>query len=182
MRLIVCITGMPGAGKSTVARSFINSSFRVLNMGDMIRREAEKQGLEATDANLGKIMLQLRKEHGLGAVAHLIAKEIENDDRDVIVDGVRSMEEVRVLKNYGVVKILAIHAPKEKRLEYIKNRKRDDAPKTLEEFEIRDKRELDVGIGEAISYADSIIMNDGSIEELQKKALNIIEQWKKEMG
>lgn len=180
MRLIVCITGMPGAGKTTVAKALANS-FRVISMGDVIRKEAEKQNVEPTDTNLGNIMLKLREEYGLGAVAYLISKEIEKDNSDLIIDGLRSLEEVNVLKKYGKVKILAIHAPKEKRLVYLKERKRSDAPINLEEFEKRDKRELEVGIGEAISYADCIIMNDGSIEELQTKALEVIKRWKKEL-
>jgi dephospho-CoA kinase len=88
------------------------------------------------------------------------------------------MEEVDILKRHGTVKILAIHAPKEKRLLYLKERKRSDAPTSTEEFDARDKRELEVGLGKAISYADSIIMNDGAIEELERKAHAIIERWK----
>ena len=178
MKLIICLTGMPGAGKSTVARSFSNSCFQVLSMGDVIRREAERLGLEPTDENLGKIMLDLRNKHGLGAVADLVVREIKNDKRHVIIDGLRNMEEVDILRKHGIIKILAVHAPKEKRLFYLRDRKRRDAPTSIEEFETRDKRELEVGLGEAISYADSIIMNDGTIEELERKAHDVIERWK----
>ena len=180
-RLIVCITGMPGAGKSTVAKAFKDSCFKVLSMGDVIRKEAERQGLEPNDKNLGEIMLRLRARHGKGAVAYLIADEIKDDDKHVIIDGLRSIEEVKVLKGYGVVKILAIHAPKEDRFRFLKGRGRKDAPKSIEEFIARDKRELEVGLGEAIAYADSIIMNDSSIEELLKKADDIINRWKREV-
>ncbi len=178
MKLIVCLTGMPGAGKSTVAKSFKDSCFQVLSMGDVIRREAERLGLEPTDENLGKIMLDLRREHGLGAVANLVVREIKDDKRHVIIDGLRNMEEVDILNKHGIVKILAIHAPKEKRLFYLKERKRSDAPTSIEEFDARDKRELEVGLGKAISYADSIIMNDGTIEELERKVHAIVERWK----
>lgn len=178
MKLIVCLTGMPGAGKSTVAKSFNNSCFQIISMGDVIRREAERLGLEPTDENLGKIMLELRSKQGLGAVANLVVREIKDNNRDVIIDGLRNMEEVNILKKHGVVKILAIHAPKDKRLLYLKERKRSDAPTSIEEFEARDKRELKVGIGEAISYADAIIMNDNTIEELIRKAHSIVDEWK----
>ena len=147
-------------------------------MGDVIRREAERLGVKPTDENLGRIMLDLRNKYGRGAVANLIVREIKDDKRHVIIDGLRNMEEVDILRKYGIVKILAIHAPKEKRLFYIKERKRSDAPTDIEEFEARDRRELEVGLGEAISYADSIIMNDSSIEELERKAHEVVERWK----
>lgn len=147
-------------------------------MGDVIRKEAERLGVKPTDENLGRIMLDLRNKYGRGAVANLIVREIKDDKRHVIIDGLRNMEEVDILRKYGIVKILAIHAPKEKRLFYIKERKRSDAPTDIEEFEARDRRELEVGLGEAISYADSIIMNDSSIEELERKAHEVVERWK----
>lgn len=180
MKLIICLTGMPGAGKSTIANSFSTSCFQVLSMGDVVRREVERLGLEPTDSNLGKIMLDLRREQGLGAIANLVVREIKDDKRHVMIDGLRNMEEVDILRKHGIVKILAIHAPKEKRLSYLKKRKRSDAPTNEKEFNARDKRELEVGLGEAISYADSIIMNDSTIEELIRKAHNIVERWKKE--
>jgi len=181
MRLIVCITGMPGAGKSTVARAF-NQSYLVLNMGDAVRKEVEKRGLKLTDENLGKVMLELREKYGKGAIAELISEEIKESDKDVIIDGIRSMEEVNVLKQYGVVKILAIHAPKDKRLKYLQTRNREDAPKSIEDFNLRDERELKVGIGEAISYADFVITNDSTIEELKEKAHQIINKWREQIN
>ncbi len=172
---------MPGAGKSTVARSF-NDSYLVLNMGDAVRKEVERRGLKPNDENLGKVMLELRAKYGGGAIAELISKEIEDNDKDVIIDGIRSLEEVNVLKRYGIVKILAIHAPREIRLHYLQVRNRGDAPKSIEDFDIRDERELKVGIGEAISYADFIITNDSSIEDLKERAYAIVKKWRKQIN
>ena len=38
--LIVCLTGMPGAGKSTVADSLKKKGFLVITIGDIVREEA----------------------------------------------------------------------------------------------------------------------------------------------
>ncbi|MEM2760159.1 MAG: AAA family ATPase [Nitrososphaerales archaeon] len=180
--LIVCITGMPGAGKTTVAQALKENGFKVITMGDVVREEAARQGLEQDDVNLGKLMLKLRKIHGPGAIAYLVVQRIMKDSSMfVAVDGLRSVHEVDVLRKHGIVKILGIHAPKETRFRFLTGRKRKDAPKTEDEFLHRDKRELDVGIGEAISYADSIITNDGTIKELQQKALEVVSKWRKEV-
>ncbi len=180
--LIVCITGMPGAGKTTVAHALKANGFKIITMGDVVREEAGRQGLEQDDVNLGKLMLKLRETLGPGAVAHLIVQKMQKDVGTLFaVDGLRSMHEVEVLKKHGVVKILGIHAPKEARFRFLKGRRRKDAPKTEDEFMNRDKRELDVGIGAAISYSDSIITNDKAIKQLQANALAIVNRWKKEV-
>ncbi|MFQ5941167.1 MAG: AAA family ATPase [Nitrososphaerales archaeon] len=180
--LIVCITGMPGAGKTTVARTLKANNFTIITMGDVVREEAGRQGLEQDDVNLGKLMLKLRKTLGPGAIAHLIVQKMQKDPKMLIaVDGLRSMHEVEVLRKHGVVRILGIHAPKEARFRFLRGRRRQDAPRSEDDFSNRDKRELDVGIGEAISYSDSIIMNDTTKKELQAKALKIVTRWKKEV-
>src|ERR671932_823598 len=96
-RLIVCITGMPGAGKSTIAASLKEKGFSVIAMGDLIREEARQQKLDPTDANLGKLMLRLRNDFGPGAIAHLILRKIDkqhnnNEDMDkIVIDGIRGI-------------------------------------------------------------------------------------------
>jgi len=45
IRLIFCITGMPGSGKSLVADAAKQLGFRVVSMGDVIREEAERRGV-----------------------------------------------------------------------------------------------------------------------------------------
>ena len=48
-RLIVCLTGMPGAGKSTIAGGLRERGGHTLvNMGDAVRAEAARRGLEPT--------------------------------------------------------------------------------------------------------------------------------------
>jgi len=180
--LIICITGMPGAGKTTVAKALETYNFTKIVMGNVVREEAKRRGLKQDNVNLGKLMLKLRQTLGPGAIAHLIVQKMQAESNKLVaVDGLRSMHEVEVLKKYGVVKILGIHAPREARFRFLKGRGRRDAPKTEDEFLNRDKRELDVGIGEAISYSDNIITNDKTIKELQKRALEVVRRWKKEI-
>ena len=53
-------------------------------------------------------MLKLRTELGPGAIAHLILRKMEKDTnrKIVIIDGIRSMPEVDILKSVGYVKLL----------------------------------------------------------------------------
>ncbi len=182
-RLIVCLTGMPGAGKSTVASFLKEKNFVAVTMGDAVREEAKRQGLEPTDPNLGKLMLKLRQDIGQGAVAHLVLRKLERDGNsgNVVIDGVRSIPEVVVLKKIGNVKLLAIHASQDTRFKHMVDRGRSDAPASSDEFAGRDKRELSVGISEAIALADETISNnDLTIELLRQHAYDVVKIWLEE--
>ena len=58
------------------------------------------------------------------------------------------------------------------------SRGRSDDPKTRENFEERDNREIGVGIDKSIENADKIITNHNlTIDELVNSAKEIIENW-----
>ena len=174
---------MPGAGKSTVANALEQDGFITLNMGDCIRIEAYKQNLEPSDENLGYLMLKLRKEFGPGAIAVLIVHKIKSEYEDdtyskFVIDGIRSINEIEELKKIGFVKILSIHGSLNTRFKHLKDRGRSDAPSTIEDCLIRDKRELSVGVSEAIAFADEIISNNAiTLHQLLNQARKIAKQW-----
>ncbi len=74
--LIVAITGMPGAGKSTAAKALENIGMKRVVMGDVIREETKRRGLAVDEKNTGEVMRDLRKIYGEGAVAELCLKSI----------------------------------------------------------------------------------------------------------
>jgi dephospho-CoA kinase len=182
-RLIICLTGMPGAGKSTVAFFLKEKGFALVPMGDAVREEAKRLGLEPTDINLGKLMLKLRQDLGPGAIGHIVLQKLGRDTSsgNVVIDGIRSIPEVEVLKRIGHVKLLAIHASQETRFEHLKKRARSDAPANTNDFLGRDKRELSIGISEAIALADETISNnDLTLEQLKQRANGVVREWLEE--
>ncbi len=180
-KLIVCLTGMPGAGKSTIAEALKSKGFDKITMGDAVRTEAARRKIEPTGENLGKLMLELREKNGPGAVAELIKDQIANSKSNVvIIDGVRSIAEVEVLKKFGTVKILAIHASGDTRFGFLTNRKRSDDPENREDFSKRDSREMSVGMSESIALADETLSNNNiTVPQLIDSAYNIIKGWMK---
>jgi dephospho-CoA kinase len=175
---------MPGAGKSTVAACLQKKGMALIVMGDVIRSLALKSNLKLSDRNLGKLMLDLRKEKGKGAIAYPVLDQIKKmlkpngKIKSIIVDGIRNIEEVEILKSFGTVKVLAIHGSASTRFEHIKNRSREDAPVNLVRFKERDSRELKVGISKVIALADEAISNNEiSLEELCKRSRKIVEAW-----
>jgi len=178
-KLIVCLTGMPGSGKTTIATGLKSKGFEVINMGDAVRTEAQKRNLEPTSQNLGKLMLELREKNGAGAIAELIQSQITNSHSDVIIiDGVRSNSEIDVFKKIGTVKILSTHGTTDTRFKFLQDRGRSDDPKTRDIFDKRDTREISVGISTSIALADESISNNNlTKEELIETAYEIVQSW-----
>jgi len=169
-KILIGIAGMPGAGKDTVRKTVQKLGFPVIVMGDEVRSEAKRKGLKITPENLGKLMLQMRKENGPAAVAKRCIPKIKAIESPVIfIDGIRSLHEVEEFKKKFLnVKVLAIHASPKTRFKRLLKRGRRDDPKDWESFVERDRRELKVGLGEVIATADYMVINEGTKKNLEK--------------
>jgi len=180
--MIVAITGMPGAGKSTATKSLIADGWNKVVMGDVIREETRRRGLEPSAKNTGEVMKKLREERGPSAVADLCLEAIQRSGSDrVVVDGIRSLEEVETFRKRARVMLVAVHASRARRFRLLKERGRSDDPVTEGMFLNRDERELGVGIGEAIALADEVVSNEHTTpEQLAEQLASLVEQWERE--
>jgi dephospho-CoA kinase len=184
-KLVVGLAGMPGSGKSLVVGTARELGYAVVVMGDVIREETVKRGLELTPQNVGKVMLQLRAESGNAVVAQKCIPKIEEQaGAKVLVDGLRSLYEVDAFKeHFAKFTVVAVHASPEKRFNRLFRRRRSDDPQGWEVFYERDMRELGVGLGNVVAMAEQLIVNDNSVEEVKvaiKEALGRIEaKWSK---
>lgn len=177
-RLILLITGMPGAGKTTLARYLGKLGYTKISMGNVVREEAVKRGFGLDDEGQSKTMKLLREEAGPAAIAKLSAKKIENLEGDrFVVDGVRSLDEVFYFKKVGSIRVIAVHASPKRRYEFLTKRGRKDDPKKWEEFEKRDMRELELGLGDVIALADHMVVNEKiTIQELETVVERLVEE------
>jgi dephospho-CoA kinase len=174
-KLVIGLTGMPGSGKSLGVEAAKQLDYEVVTMGDVIREETAKRGLEPTPANVGKVMLELRAANGAGVVAEkCVAKILGKQTRKIVVDGLRSYTEAEVLQRHLANFVLvAVHSAPRVRFERLAARGRSDDPKTWAVFHERDMRELGVGIGYAIALAEHVIINDGTKEQLEANAAKV---------
>jgi len=174
-RLIVCVAGMPGSGKSVFSRTAAEMGFPVLVMGDVVREEAARLGLEPTPENLSRVARMLRERYGPDVVAVRTAEKMRGLEGLVVVDGVRSLDEVRVFRRMGRVVIVAVHASPRTRFRRILARRRPGDPSTWEEFVARDMMELGFGLGSVIALADYMLVNEGGLEEFRREARRLLE-------
>jgi len=178
---VVAIAGMPGAGKSVVSRVAQSRGIPILVCGDVIREEAMRRGLQPTPGNMAEVMLTIRQQEGAGVVAERLIPRIEcSDSPFVVVEGVRSMAEVNALRKRSGVTILGVHASPKTRYERLRARGRTDDPENWEEFQKRDMRELNVGIGDVISLADRMLINESEERDLEAASDSVLTEMAQE--
>ncbi|MCL2287895.1 MAG: flagellar hook-basal body complex protein FliE [Candidatus Bathyarchaeota archaeon] len=183
-KLVIGLTGMPGAGKTVFVEAATTVGYVKVSMGDVIREETRNRGLELNPQNVGKVMLALRKEGGDNIIAEKCVPKIEAQNSDkIVIDGLRSLSEVEVFKvNFAGFKLVAVHTASDVRFMRLSQRGRSDDPKTFDMFYERDMRELSVGLGSAIALSEHVLVNDSSIESFKavvKKYLEWTEaKWK----
>lgn len=172
---LILITGMSGSGKTTLTRFIEKFGYRVVTMGDVIRGIALERGLEPTSGNLGLIAEEVRREEGDAIVARRCIENLEVDrTRKVVVDGIRSLEEVEAFKEAFDVVLVAVHASPRTRFNRVHGRGRSDDSTGWEAFLKRDWRELGFGVGSSIALADHMVINEGSINDLKQASNELI--------
>ena len=174
---VVSIVGMPGAGKSEVARLFREQGFTLIRFGDITDKEIKQRGLELNEANERYVRELLREEHGMAAYARLNQPRIDAalKNTDVVIDGLYSWEEYIFLKTYFGEDfcVVAVWAPPKTR--YARLTGRPARRLTREEAASRDRAEIEnVNKGGPIAMADFTIINESSLKELKAEVKRII--------
>ncbi len=168
---IIAVVGMCGSGKSEAVKYFVNKGYRKVYFGDVVIRELKKLGLEINEANERKVREELRKKFGMGVMAlqsiDLIKEYFEIGN--VVIESMYSWEEFKIIKEeFGeLFEVIAIYTTK--KLRYERLAKRGFRPLTVEEAISRDISEIEnLEKGGPISFADYTIINDTSLENLNK--------------
>ncbi|QKQ98477.1 AAA family ATPase [Candidatus Nanohaloarchaea archaeon] len=177
MTEIYGVTGMPLAGKTTVAEMLEEEGFVVLDMGDVVRTEMQKRNLET--ASTGDFVNSMREEHGMDAIAQLSIPYLQEiiDERDkIVITGMRGWDEKKRFEKEieEEIDVVAVWASRETRRKRREARQRDEDVEG-DGFEERDLREIQNGVGKMMSLSDYIIKNeDIEEEELREKVRDLV--------
>ncbi len=170
---IIAIVGLAGSGKSEAADFFAKEKkLPVVSFGKIINEYVDKNNLTHDEETHKKLREEFRKRYGMEAMAVTNKDKIKaalEKNLIVVIDGLYSWEEYTYLKKtFPTVKIylLALFADKELRYKRISKRKYRSKIFGAE----RDINEL-VGAnkGSAIAYADFLLKNNFSLEDLHDK-------------
>lgn len=174
----LAFVGPPAVGKDAVSE-YIEKKYKInhISSGDIVRAYVKENNLGTLEReNLQKVANQLRTERG-GDILVKIA--LEKADGNLIISGLRTIDEVLTFKKVGGI-IITITAPLEKRYILAKLRGRIGENVSMEEFmriEETEQSNADKNsqnVGKVISMADITISNDGTLEDLYKKCDEVI--------
>jgi dephospho-CoA kinase len=182
MSQIIGLVGTPGSGKSAVTDYIIqNYGGEHFRFSDYLAHVLQKMNLQKTRENMIKLSVILRKEFGEDLFSHAVACDaVRSEAPLVLVDGIRRPGDLTAFRPLPEFKLIAVNADPKIRFERMKHRgeKVDENNMTWEEFEATEKAPTEITIPETMTFANYVIMNDGSVEELHTR----IDEIMKEIG
>ncbi len=170
--MIIGLTGTNGAGKTEVADYLRSRGFEYHSLSDEIRAEIRKRGQEITREVLISVGNELRSRYGPGVLAERVLRRLDRN-HNYVVDSIRNPSEVEALRSRGDFRLLCVDADVRLRFSRTRERGRERAAQTLEQFVAEESRELDSHdpanqqLIATRRLADITIQNDGSIEDLR---------------
>ena len=179
MNKLIAIVGMSGSGKSVASDYLEKIGFNKIYFGGVVLSGVKKRGLEVNPENEKKVREDLRKEHGMAAMAKLLLPEIEESikEHDTVLDGLYSWDEYVVLKDKFKDRLKLISIIVDKDIRYERVSQRVVRPLNREEIEKRDIAEIEnLAKGGPIVMADYCIMNNGDLEHYENRLKEILEK------
>jgi dephospho-CoA kinase len=170
MRALI-VAGMPGAGKEELVAVALSLGWEVVRMGDVVRAEAERQGVTTST---GKFAHEQRQEHGADIWARRTLAAMGGGR--TVIDGCRSHAEAETFRRElgEDLMVVAVHSSPRTRYPRLQKRGRSDAPATWEEFQERDRREMSWGLGDLIATADVMLVNEGSLQDFKSECEEVL--------
>jgi dephospho-CoA kinase len=173
--LRIGLTGRMASGKGEVVRILKKNGLRFISLSDIVHREAAKIKTAINRSQMQDLGNRLRMEGGAGILGKMVRELIEaSGPSSWVIDGIRNPAEVAELKKMDRFYLVGIESGVETILERMKKRGR--ATDTVGETELRAALEREWGTGEpeggqqvgpTLAMADFVIVNNGSLPELE---------------
>ncbi|MBI2820595.1 MAG: AAA family ATPase [Acidobacteria bacterium] len=177
--MIIGLTGRNAGGKGEVAQYLKARGFEYFSLSDVIRETLQRRGDVITREALIRTGNDLRQQYGRGYLAEEIQRRLQ-DDRNYVVDSIRNPGEVLVLRRNPRFVLLSVTAEPEVRFERMQRRGRENDPKTFQEFQHVEAREMSADgdaqqLQEVEKMADIAIENNASLEALHQRLREVVQ-------
>lgn len=178
MNKIVAIVGMCGVGKSVASEILEELGYSKVYFGGVTMDKLKEEGLEVTPDNEKMMREKLRKDYGMGAYAIILLPKIKELSKvgNVVLDGLYSWDELKILKEELGEALSVIAVIADKKIRYDRLSVREVRPFTNEEAKNRDISEIEnIAKAGPIAYADYYIDNNYDIESYKKRLFEILD-------
>lgn len=178
--MIIAVAGLRGSGKSLFGAIASSMGLEVFEMSEPILALMQELGLEITNKSVREFAADFREKGGADAVAKLLLPKLKlalQTSKAIVVIGLRSAEEVSVLRDAAPVVTIALVAGEQKRFERTVQRKKQSDPKNIREFQWADAVESKWGLKKLLETCDVKIENNHSQEEFRQKVESFLEKY-----
>jgi len=174
------VFGLAGSGKGTVADFFAKKyGYKSITMSDVLRSIARKKKIKPTRKNLEKIQREYRKKYGNDFVIKNVLKKIKNNKKPLILDGLRSIADVKRARKNLKIKLILVHVDPKIRFERLKKRGRTGFSKTFKEFKEMEARENKIfRFKKVFRYANYKVNNNTNKQNTYKQLKALVKKLK----
>jgi dCMP deaminase len=172
--MIIGLTGKNGSGKTAVSEYLQSRGFVYRSLSDEIRAEISRRGREIDREILIEVGNELRSRFGPAVLAERILAGL-GDAQNYVVDSIRNPSEVEAFRGRGDFTLLGLDTDPEIRFRRSRERARENAAQTLEQFLKEESHELvsdnpiKQQLNATLQKADLVISNNGTLEELHHR-------------
>ena len=174
------ILGPAGSGKGTAANFFVKKyRYKSLTMSDTLRAIAKEKKIKPTRENLHKLQGVYRKKYGTDFIIKEVLKKTKGIKKPIVLDGIRSIPDVKGAKKHLKIKLILVDAPPKIRFKRLKKRRRKGFPRTFEDFKKMEKEENRAfKFKKVFKHADYKIINSKDKNSLNKDLQKLIPKLK----
>lgn len=177
-KIIIGVTGTFCAGKDTVADYLVRNGFFYLSLSDLVREECLRRNCYNGRDDLIRVANELRQSRGFGILAEMALEKVKEKEKVVIVS-IRNPGEVEEFKKNINFFMINVDAPINLRYQRAQQRGKIDDKVNFEKFKAQEDFERKGSgsqqqLDKVASMADYTIINNGTIEDLNKKIDQIL--------
>jgi len=169
MKIVIGLAGKIGAGKGTVAE-YLKKKYKAKQLvySDILSDVLRRLDLPVTRENLQALGKCLREGLGKDVLVNAMKADVGRGRAEVkLIDGIRYVNEVEMLRTFPHNVLIFVDAPLDVRYERAKKRgEKGEAHTTPAEFMDRENAATEKELDEVKKRADYVLQNTGTIEEL----------------
>lgn len=179
--LIIGITGTLGAGKGTVVEYLKEKGFTHYSASGFITEEIRRRGLPINRDTMHEVANDLRAQHSPSFIVEELYVRAVVAGKDVMIEALHTVGEVRALKARGNFYLLAIDADPKIRYARIVERKSEKDLVSFEKFLADEQAHINTddptkqNLPACAELADAHFSNDGTVAELRAQVDRALE-------
>lgn len=180
---IVALVGMSGSGKSVAVDFLTDKDYPKVHFGGMIYKEMEKRGIARTEDGESEKEFRemIRETEGKDWVVRQVISEVKDliaaGQKRIILDGVYSWTEYKILKHEFPTCLTFVAVVVDKKLRYERVAKRPERSFDAAAIRERDRSEIEnLEKGGPIAAADYYILNNGTKEDMRARLDEILKE------